>query len=160
MNTKLVEHLLAFLLVCIATGCRGVPVAPGGVLELQPGATMAGVQSVLSGSNPYGMILVRDGVAVVAWPQSGGWAWACIKCGAADAQGLFRYLTGGKGNIADAGDFSGMVNYLKENGWQELPGAGLPAAGSWLAAMGGSIPSMLLLPIGKVPEEWIERPQS
>jgi hypothetical protein len=152
MYSKVLEHLLSVLLACawLLSGCAGAPLIDGQVLALQPTTTLVGVYSALSGTNPLAHALQNGSLTVIAWPQSGGWAWVCLRCTARDPVDLFVWLTGGRGNLANASTFSGLADYLKSKGWVEvtptLVAAG-QSVGSFLNQMAGSMTSFMVLPV-------------
>lgn len=119
------EHLYSVtlaLLVFVLASCQAGPqVLPGQVLELQPGATIAGVRAALAGA-PHTVVLTKDGLTVAAWPIARGWGFACLK-GCSDPIGMFTYLTGGRGNWTSPATFTDLVNFLKSNGWTVYTGA-------------------------------------
>lgn len=158
MNWKMIEHLLAFMLVMqLLTGCAaaGPALIDGQVLALQPQTTLAGIRAALAGA-PETVVMWKDGVTLTAWPQSGGWGFAVLNCNCGDPIGAFNYVTGGKGNWIPAARMSDLELSLRQLGWEKVSGglsSGLTAASQAAQGMGQAMIGILVVPVGILPAE-------
>jgi hypothetical protein len=166
MNTQYKSMWLLTALVILLQGCAGgpIPVADGQVLALAEQSTVTGIYSVLNGAQPLGEVWVKGAQSVVAWPQSGGWAWACLRFNCEGWLGYFRFTAQGQGNVANWKTWSDLAGWMKANGWVRLPSATLPGAltagetvAGFLSQMSGAITGFLIIPVMPAPEE-VERP--
>lgn len=160
MNTdKFREHALSLLIffTLLVHGCAPsgpLPIADGHVMELAQQTTVTGIYAVLNGAQPLGQVWVKGAQSVIAWPQSGGWAWACLRFNCRDWLGMFRFTAQGKGNVANVSTWSDLANWMSANGWQRLAPVTLPGsltAGEtvtgFLSQMSGVITGFMIVPI-------------
>jgi hypothetical protein len=161
----LINHLAIILIAFnLMTGCAPagqLPIAEGQVLALSQRVTLTGVYSVLNGAQPLGKVFTNGQLSVVAWPQSGGWAWACLRFQCPDWAGQFRIFAGGNGNLTTATTFSQLAEFIKSKGFNELPKTIGPAAlsasesiGGYLSQMAGALTGFMIVPVLPVPEEF------
>lgn len=141
-------------------GCASgpLPIADGYVMTLAESTTVPGVMSVLNGAQPLGEVWVKGAHSVVAWPQSGGWAWACLRFNCQDWMGYFKYTAQGQGNVANWRTWSDLTAFMRSDGWTKLPSAALPTAvtagqsvSGFLNQMAGSLTGFLVVPVMAVP---------
>jgi len=156
---KFREHLLGLFLLISALlhGCAPtgpLPIADGQVVALAEQTTVAGIYSVLNGAQPFGEVWVNGSQSVVAWPQSGGWAWACLRFNCDGWLGYFKFSAHGNANVANWKTFSDLTGYLRQNGWTKLPSAALPTAltagqsvSGFLTQMAGAVTGFMIVPI-------------
>jgi hypothetical protein len=167
---KLIEHLAIILIAFnLMTGCAPagqLPIAEGQVLEISQRVTITGIYSVLNGAQPLGKVFTNGQLSVVAWPQSGGWAWACLRFQCQDWATQFRIFAGGNGQLTTATTFSQLADFIKSKGFDELPKTMGPAAltasesiGGYLTQMSGALTGFIVIPVMPIPQE-LTIPQS
>lgn len=142
--------ILANLVSACATG--PLPVADGQVLPLAQQATITGIYGVLNGAQHFGEVWVKDNRAVVAWPQTGGWAWACLRWNCSSWLSYFKFTAQGNGSIANVKTWSDLASWLSNNGWTKLASEALPTAltgaetvSGYVQQMAGSITGFVLM---------------
>lgn len=159
MNRTMREHLTSVTILIVyllLNGCAAAPIPPlayGQVEPMTQQATITGIYSVLNGSEVFGEVWVKGGHVVISWPQSQGWAWACLNFKCTDPLGNFRWTAGGQANIGNWQTWSDMANFLKGTGWQKLTREVLPTAvtagetvGGFLSQMAGAITGFMFVP--------------
>lgn len=125
---KLSEHLLSLLLLfTLLTSCAQAPLATGEIAELGLGATQYGIRLAQAG-DPLVHALSDGRLVFAQWPLSNGlWGSVCINCAIKDPLGNFIAQAGGRGMAMNYTTASQTAQYLKENGWYEIPRLSLPA---------------------------------
>jgi hypothetical protein len=126
--SKLSEHLLSLLLLfTFLTSCAQTPLANGEIAELGLGATQYGLRLVQSG-DPLVHALSDGRLVFAQWPLTNGlWGSVCLNCAVRDPLGNFIFKAGGRGMAMNYTTASETTQYLKENGWYEIPRLSMPA---------------------------------
>lgn len=162
---KLKEHLVSVILVLLMMGAQGCatagpPIPPVGMIyEIHPGSTMLGISQAIFGKPGTVILMHPEGkIALAGWSfPGGGYGMACLEGPCSNPQGLIRWL-GGKGMLVKVEDFSSLVKFLRERGWQVIGGsaartqAAAAVVQSWMAQAATIMPTILVLPA------WVQPP--
>lgn len=141
---------LICVLVLILSACAPLPMVDGQIEALQPATTLRGVEMALK-SAPGTVVLEKGSLQILGWSQSGGWGWACLKCG--DQTTLLNAM-GGKGNVGTARTFGDLVRFLKENGWTTISPTVVTGAQSIAVWISQNVSGLTILVLPVVPEEF------
>ena len=161
MIKQLALILIAFNWLTV-TGCAPAgapPIAESQVLALGQQTTNVGIYAVLNGAQKFGEVWIKNGNGVIVWPQSGGWAWACVRFDCSDWLNNFRIRAGGNGNLATWRTWSDLVAFMKSDGWTKAGPAALTAGQSisgFLEQMAGSITGFMVVPVALPLPEYLQ----
>jgi len=125
MLQRLVVNWIVILLAFNMVSC-GVAPMTGQVIELQPGSTIYGVQSLINGSMKFGQIWMNTSSVVFAWPVNDAWAFVGVDSSRTLTPSLFYRLTGGKANLVNYVTMGDVVKCLESNGWKVITSAEVP----------------------------------
>jgi hypothetical protein len=141
---------------------RGVaPAVDGNVYSLQLGSTLHGIRAALAEKSGT-MILAKDDLILFMWGVHDGWAFAGINAKTQSAVNVMKQVMAGA-NLVNINTMRDLAAFLKEHGFEVVTASQVPqvvhaAVGSstgWLARLAGSMPTVLVLPVGVLltPEE-------
>ncbi len=156
---KSLETLVIFWLALSLMSCAAVNY-PQMIRAVDPALTITGMQQAINGV-PNTYALVKDGLYVFGWPQGTYYAWVVFK-ESGSIQDTLKSLCGNKACPEIAGD---LYNWLKTNGWQELPCSAVPVAVasavrqlSYLLSIGAALPTLpiIVFPALLDPAEFIQ----
>jgi len=171
--------LLLFVVMSLFVSACGVVIpaqpvaAEGTVWVAQAHTTVYWVNQALQGANFTQILTNGQGGYFIIWNPSSlnGVGFTLIKeQGSPTTTAVLDWMkaTGGKGNMVNFRDMSGIVNYMKDNGWKTVAAAEVPATlkASWstlwqLAVtgalqLGSSLISILVVPVSIFPSELLD----
>ncbi len=138
--------VLAFLMLfnsgcALAPQAEQLPIAPGQVEALQPGAAQLGIQAAQSGKQ-LTEIWTKGSMQLLVWQQGSGIGFLCAGCSGKSAEEVAREVGA---NITTPATFSSIAAWLKTQGWSVVRGTinGLTTLGAFMQSERG----FLLIPV-------------
>lgn len=179
MSTKTFysKCLLLFMLCSLTVTACGAPAPvtapqppPGEVWTAATNTTVYWVNQAFNGANFTQIMTNSEGAYFVIWNPSGanGVGFTLIRgAGTQPSTVVLDWVkaTGGKGNLVNFRDMSGVVNALKEQGWKTITAAEVAGAtktiwsNAWasvsagMSITGGVLISIIVIPVTTMPNE-------
>lgn len=143
--------IVAMLGAILACAGEGAVIMDGNVYGLQLGSTLWGIKAALAEKSGT-FIMNKDNLYMFGWAIKNGWAFSVIDPNKLSAvEDMTKIFNGNQVNVKT---MTGLVDFLKANGWQIISASEVPAAiatsatnvSAWLVGLSKGLVSFLVVP--------------